>query len=249
MLIVPAIDLKEGRCVRLWQGKKERQTIYSEDPLAVARAWVETGAQRLHVVDLDGAWEGRPRHLNLVERMAREVDVPLELGGGIRDFSILRKIFEKGIDYAILGSCALSLTFMERACREFGSKIIASVDTREGKVMVEGWEKETSIQASQLAKDLARVGVSTIIFTDVTRDGTLKGVNVEAVRDFVKAANVDVIVSGGISSLEDVKKIAKLANLGVTGMIVGKALYTGEIKLEEAVKFLQRDELKRIKPQ
>jgi len=227
--------------VRLWQGKKERQTIYSEDPLAVARGWVEAGAQRLHVVDLDGAWEGRPRHLGLVERMARELDVPLELGGGIRDFSILSKIFEKGIDYAILGSCALSLRFMERACREFGSKIIASVDAREGHVVVEGWEKETPIQASHLAKDLARVGVSTIIFTDVTRDGTLKGVNVEAVRHFVKAVGVDVIVSGGISSLEDVKKIAKLTNLGVTGMIIGKALYTGEIELEEAMKFLRGD--------
>ena len=227
--------------MRLWQGKKERQTIYSEDPLAVARGWVEAGAQRLHVVDLDGAWEGRPRHLGLVERMARELDVPLELGGGIRDFSILSKIFEKGIDYAILGSCALSLRFMERACREFGSKIIASVDAREGHVVVEGWEKETPIQASHLAKDLARVGVSTIIFTDVTRDGTLKGVNVEAVRHFVKAVGVDVIVSGGISSLEDVKKIAKLTNLGVTGMIIGKALYTGEIELEEAMKFLRGD--------
>ena len=227
--------------MRLWQGKKERQTIYSEDPLAVARGWVEAGAQRLHVVDLDGAWEGRPRHLGLVERMAREVDVPLELGGGIRDFSILSKIFEKGIDYAILGSCALSLRFMERACRKFGSKIIASVDAREGHVVVEGWEKETPIQASHLAKDLARVGVSTIIFTDVTRDGTLKGVNVEAVRHFVKAVGVDVIVSGGISSLEDVKKIAKLTNLGVTGMIIGKALYTGEIELEEAMKFLRGD--------
>lgn len=248
MLIIPAIDLKEGRCVRLWQGKKEKQTIYSEDSLAVARGWVEAGAQRLHVVDLDGAWEGRPRHLGLVEKMAREVDVPLELGGGIRDFSILSKIFEKGIDYAILGSCALSLTFMERACREFGSKIIASVDAREGRVVVEGWEKETSVQAIHLAKNLARVGVSTIIFTDVTRDGTLKGVNVEAVRDFVKEAGVDVIVSGGISSLEDIKKIARLANLGVTGVIVGKALYTGEIKLEEAMKFLRGDEPKRVKP-
>ncbi len=249
MLIIPAIDLKEGRCVRLWQGKKERQTIYSEDPLAVARRWVEAGAQRLHVVDLDGAWEGRPRHLSLVERMAREVDVPLELGGGIRDFSILSKIFAKGIDYAILGSCALSLAFMEKACREFGGKIIASIDAREGRVMVEGWEKETLIQASHLAKDLARVGLSTIIFTDVTRDGTLKGVDVEAVQNFVKEAGVDVIVSGGISSLEDLKKVAKFTNLGVTGVIIGKALYSGEIKLREAMKFLPGGKTKRVKPQ
>ncbi|MFQ6066771.1 MAG: 1-(5-phosphoribosyl)-5-[(5-phosphoribosylamino)methylideneamino]imidazole-4-carboxamide isomerase [bacterium] len=248
MLIIPAIDLKQGRCVRLWQGKKERQTIYSEDPLAVARGWVEAGAERLHVVDLDGAWEGRPHHLNLVERMAREIDVPLELGGGIRDFSILSNIFEKGIDYAILGSCALSLEFMERACREFGNRIIASVDTRDHKVVVEGWEKETFIQATDLAKDLARVGVSTLIFTDVTRDGTLRGVNFEAVRNFVKEVGVDVIVSGGISSFEDVKKIARLTNLGVTGMIVGKALYTGEIKLEEAMRFLRSDEPNQEKP-
>jgi phosphoribosylformimino-5-aminoimidazole carboxamide ribotide isomerase len=249
VLIIPAIDLKEGRCVRLYQGKEDKETVYSEDPLAVAKMWVEKGARRLHIVDLDGAFRGRPVHLDIVEKIAKEVEVPIEFGGGIREKEILDEVFAREIDYAILGSRALSLGFMERACQEFGSKIIASVDARKGKVVVEGWEKETFIQAGDLAKDLAGVGVSTIIFTDVTRDGTLRGVNVEAIRDFVKEAGVDVIVSGGISSIEDVKKIAKLANLGMTGMIVGKALYTGEIKLGEALNFLRSDEPKQVKPQ
>lgn len=235
MLIIPAIDLKGGRCVRLWQGKRDRETIYSQDPLYVARSWKERGARRLHIVDLDGAFEGRPIHLNLVERIAKELDIPVELGGGIRDISTIRRVLEKGIDYVILGSKALSLKFVEKVCQEFGDKVIVSIDVRDGKVAVEGWERQTSVQARDLARDLVRVGIKTTIFTDITRDGTMQGVNVEAVRDLANSTDVNLIVSGGISSLEDIRRIVRLNSPGIKGMIIGKALYTGGIKLEEAI--------------
>ena len=242
MLIIPAIDLRGGKCVRLWQGRKDRQSIYSHDPLSVAKLWKEKGARRLHIVDLDGAFEGRPVNLKLVERISKELNIPVELGGGIRDLPTLKEIFERGIDYAILGSKALSLKFMEKACQKFGDKIIVSIDVRDGKVAIEGWEKQTDIQAKDLAKDLTEVGVRTMIFTDITRDGTMRGVNIKAVRDFVESVDVDVIVSGGISSLEDVKKVFKLNNPRIKGTVIGKALYTGMIRLEEAMKIVKSEE-------
>ncbi len=239
MLIIPAIDLKGGRCVRLRQGKKDKETVYSEDPLYVAKNWVRRGARRLHIVDLDGAFEGKSIHLEVVTKIARKLDIPIELGGGIRDISTIRQVFERGIGYAILGSKALSLKFVERACQEFGDRVIVSIDVRDGKVAIEGWERQTSIQAGDLVRDLARAGVKTIIFTDIARDGTMQGVNVEAVRDFVESADVDLIVSGGISSLEDIRKIIRLNSQRIKGMIIGKALYTGKIRLEEAIEIVK----------
>jgi phosphoribosylformimino-5-aminoimidazole carboxamide ribotide isomerase len=234
-LIIPAIDLKGGKCVRLVRGKLNKETIYSKNPLEIAKKWVREGAKRLHVVDLDGAFQGKPVHLELVGRMAQEAGVPIEFGGGIRDFAILKEVLEEGIEYAILGSQALSLDFLRIACKEFGNRIMVSLDTRRGRVLTQGWVKETDVPVWDLARDISRAGVRTIIFTDVGRDGTLAGVDINLIRDFVTSAGVDTIVSGGISSLEDVKKILKLEHLGVIGMIVGKALYTGRIKFREAV--------------
>ncbi|TET29423.1 1-(5-phosphoribosyl)-5-[(5-phosphoribosylamino)methylideneamino]imidazole-4-carboxamide isomerase [Candidatus Aerophobetes bacterium] len=239
MLIIPAIDLKEGKCVRLVRGKLSKETIYSKDPIEIARKWVREGAERLHVVDLDGAFQGKPVHMELVGRMAREVRVPIEFGGGIRDFAILKEVLEEGIEYAILGSQALSSDFLEMACKEFGGRIMVSLDTRRGRVLTQGWVKETGVEVGDLARDISRMGVRTIIFTDVGRDGTLKGVNINLIRDFATSAGVDTIVSGGISSLEDVRKILKLRHLGVIGMIVGKALYTGRIKFREAIRLVK----------
>jgi len=239
LLIIPAIDLKEGKCVRLVRGKLSKETIYSKDPIEIARKWVREGAERLHVVDLDGAFQGKPVHMELVGRMAREVRVPIEFGGGIRDFAILKEVLEEGIEYAILGSQALSSDFLEMACKEFGGRIMVSLDTRRGRVLTQGWVKETGVEVGDLARDISRMGVRTIIFTDVGRDGTLKGVNINLIRDFATSAGVDTIVSGGISSLEDVRKILKLRHLGVIGMIVGKALYTGRIKFREAIRLVK----------
>jgi len=235
-LIIPAIDLKGGKCVRLVRGKLNKETIYSKDPIEIARRWVREGAERLHVVDLDGAFQGKPVHLELVGRMAREVKVPIEFGGGIRDFAILKEVLEEGIKYAILGSQALSSDFLEMACKGFGDRIMVSLDTRRGRVLTEGWVRETAVEAGDLARNISRRGVGTLIFTDVDRDGTLEGANINLIRDFATSAGVDTIVSGGISSLEDVRKILKLRPLGVIGMIVGKALYTGRIRFREAIR-------------
>jgi len=244
MLIIPAIDLKGGKCVRLWQGKRDEETVYSQDPLSVAKRWKDKGAKRLHIVDLDGAFEGRPVHLKVAERIAKELNIPVELGGGIRHLSTIRRVFDKGIDYAILGSKALSLKFVERACEQFGDRIIVSIDVRDGKVAIEGWERQTSVQAKDLARDLVRAGVKTLIFTDIARDGTMQGINIQAMRDFIESSNINVIVSGGISSLGDVKEITRLNNPRIIGIIIGKALYTGMVKLEEAIEIVESWELR-----
>jgi len=235
VLIIPAIDLKRGRCVRLWQGKEDRETVYSEDPLAIARMWIRKGAQRLHIVDLDGAFRGKPVHLEIVEKIAREVDVPIEFGGGIREKAILDDVFARGVDYAIIGTRALFFDFVKDVCLEFGDKIIISIDTRQDKILAEGWKKESSLKAEELMKGLAGLGVKTIIFTDTTRDGTLGGVNIKLIQEFLETANVKVIIAGGVASLADIRKLTELGGGGPAGVIIGKALYDGRVKLEEAL--------------
>ncbi len=235
MLIIPAIDLKGGRCVRLWQGEEDKETVYSEDPLAIARMWVEKGAQRLHIVDLDGAFRGKSVHLEIVEKIAREVDVPIEFGGGIREKAILDDVFSKGVDYAIIGTRALSFDFVRDVCLEFGDKIIVSIDTSRDKILAEGWKKESSLKAEELVKGLVGSGVKTIIFTDITRDGTLRGVNIKLIQEFLEIADVEVIIAGGVASLADIRKLAGLSGRGPAGAIIGKALYDGRVKLEEAL--------------
>lgn len=235
MLIIPAIDLKGGKCVRLWQGKEDRETVYSEDPLAVARIWVKKGAQRLHIVDLDGAFKGKPVHLEIVEKIAREVDVPIEFGGGIREKTILDDVFARGVDYAIIGTRALSSNFVRDACSKFADRIIVSIDTRQGKILAEGWKKESSIKATDLVKELAKVGVKTVIFTDITRDGTLDGLNIEYIQGILETTDAKVIIAGGVASLADIRKLTQLGEREPTGVIIGKALYDGRVKLEEVL--------------
>lgn len=239
MLVIPAIDLKGGKCVRLVRGRLDKETIYSKDPIEIARRWVREGAERLHVVDLDGAFQGKPVHLGLVGRMAQELSVPIEFGGGIRDFAILKEVLGRGVRYAILGSRALSLDFLKKACQEFGDRIVVSLDTRRGRVLTQGWVKEAPVEVRDLAKDVSSTGVRTLIFTDAGRDGTLQGVNTSLMRDFAASVSANTIVSGGISSLEDLRKILELGDLGVIGIVVGKALYTGRIKLPEAIKLVR----------
>jgi len=235
VLIIPAIDLKGGKCVRLWQGEEDKETVYSENPLAIAKMWVEKGAQRLHVVDLDGAFRGKPVHLEIVEKIAREVDIPIEFGGGIREKAILDDVFTRGVDYAILGTRALSFIFVKAACLKFEDKIITSIDTRQDKILAEGWKKESSVKAKDLVKDLVKAGVKTIIFTDITRDGTLRGVNIKLIQEFLESANAKVIIAGGVVSLADIRKLKQLGGRGPAGVIIGKALYDGRVKLEEAL--------------
>ena len=235
MLIIPAIDLKGGRCVRLWQGKEDKETVYSEDPLTVARMWIEKGAQRLHIVDLDGAFRGKPVHLKTVKKIAREVDVPVEFGGGIRENAILDDVFAKGVDYAILGTGALLSDFVRDACSKYEDKIIISIDMRQDRILVEGWAKESSLGAEELVNGLVGLGVKTIIFTDTTRDGTLRGVNIKLIQGFLRMANIEVIIAGGVASLADIRRLAQLGGKGPAGVIIGKAIYDGRVKLEEAL--------------
>lgn len=236
LLIIPAIDLKGGKCVRLWRGVKSRETIYSQDPVAIARKWIEEGAPRLHIVDLDGAFSGYPRHLGIAEKIKKNYSIPVQYGGGIRQIKLIRETLKRGIDYVILGTRALSFNFIKKAVDEFGEKIIVSIDCKQGKLAIKGWEVETSVKPKELAKRLASIGVITFILTDITKDGTLEGVNITFIEHFIRELSSNLIVAGGISTVEDIKKIGEIGKGKIKGVIIGKALYEGTIKLKEAIK-------------
>lgn len=236
MLIIPAIDLKRGKCVRLWQGIREKETIYAEDPLQVARLWVKRGAKRLHIVDLDGAFSGVPHHLGVAENIKKSLSVRVQYGGGIRRLEVLREIMQKDIDFAIVGTRALSKNFVKGAVNRFGGRVIISIDCKKDKVALKGWEKEITVDIKELVKNLTEMGTKTIILTDITRDGTLKGINLDFIQFFSKNVSCDLIIAGGISSVEDIKRINEMGNERIKGVIIGKALYTGAINLEEALR-------------
>lgn len=235
MLIIPAIDLRGGRCVRLVQGRADAETVYSDDPVAVARAFAEAGARRLHVVDLDGAFEGLPRNLDVVTAIVQAVDIPVELGGGIRDMAAVDEVLRRGVQWVILGTAAVEQPeLVDEACRRHPGRILVGIDARNGQVAVRGWVEGTAVDAVALARDMGRRGVEEIIFTDIARDGTLQGPNLEALAR-VAAAGPRVIASGGVSSLDDVRALTALEAQGVVGVIIGKALYTGAVDLKEAL--------------
>ena len=231
----------DGCCVRLLQGKKEKKTVYSTKPSEVAKKWESNGAKRIHIVDLDGAFEGQPRNLNAIEAIRKDVNIPLELGGGLRDFDSVEKIFELGINYAIVGTAAISDDiFLDRLVKCYGEKIIVGIDAREGKVAVEGWMKQGDIDAIELAKKVFSFGVQTIIFTDIKRDGMLKGPNISSLSKLSKTvADVRIIASGGISSLEDLRTIKNLKSPNIIGAIIGKALYEGLTNLKDAIEQIE----------
>jgi phosphoribosylformimino-5-aminoimidazole carboxamide ribotide isomerase len=236
MLIIPAIDLKAGRCVRLRQGRMEDDTTYSDDPAAVAARWASLGARRIHVVDLDGAFSGRPENLEAIRAIRRATDVPLELGGGIRDEETAERLVDAGIDFLIIGTAAIeSPGLVERLARKYGGRILIGIDARGGLVAVRGWAEVTEVAAEDLARRLASQGASGFIFTDIERDGMQTGVNVEATALFAKASPVPVIASGGVANLDDVRKLKPLEAAGVVGVITGRALYEGTLDLAEAI--------------
>jgi len=244
MLIIPAIDLRDSKCVRLYQGKLEEETVFSDDPVAVACRWAEMGAPFLHVVDLDGAFCGYPQNLGIVREIAQNVKVPLQVGGGIRTMETVALVLAAGADRVIIGTAAISQQSMvKEACQEFGSRILVGIDSRDGHVAVEGWAATVDRTAIDLAKQLGDLGVERIIYTDIRRDGTLVGPNLEATRELAQLSGLKVIASGGMASLEDVVKIALLELYGVEGVILGKALYTGAIKLPEALALVNGKEV------
>jgi len=236
MLVIPAIDLKGGRCVRLRQGIKDQETVYSDDPADVARRWKEAGAELIHVVDLDGAFEGKPRNLPVVKKILKAVDVPVQLGGGIRDMKTIEGYIGAGVARVVLGTAAQrDPTLLREATREFEGRIAASIDARDGMVAVEGWVETTAQEATELAMRMEEAGVSALIYTDISRDGMQSGVNVEAVRRLAQVVETPVIAAGGVHDIEDVRQLIRLEGLGVEGMITGRAIYEGTLDLAEAI--------------
>jgi phosphoribosylformimino-5-aminoimidazole carboxamide ribotide isomerase len=235
MLLIPAVDLKDGKCVRLTQGKAERAKVYSSDPARMARRWQDEGAKFLHVVDLDGAFSGEAKNLPALKRILEAVTIPIEFGGGVRSLGIIAKLLSLGVDRVILGTVAIeNKGLVQKAIQRFGSEhIVVGIDARGGKVAVRGWEKRTEVTALSLAKRMKALGVQRIIYTDIARDGMLSGPNIPALKEMAKESGLAVIPSGGISSLKDIKKVNAL---GVEGMIIGKALYEGKFTLREALR-------------
>jgi len=236
MDIIPAIDLKGGKCVRLFQGRRERGTVFSDRPWEVARRWEGEGAARLHVVDLDGAFFGRPIHEREIERIVTSVGIPIQVGGGMRNVEAMERYFSMGVDRIVLGTMAQRFPeFVNQACSAFPSKVMASIDARDGKVAVEGWTEVTSVEVIPLAQRLQGEGVAAIVFTDIARDGTERGINTEQTRRLASTIDIPVIAAGGISHLREIEALLEMEPVGVAGVIIGKALYSGGIQLKEAL--------------
>lgn len=246
MIVIPAIDLKDGRCVRLSQGRMDLETVYSENPIEMARYWVSKGAERLHVVDLNGAVSGKPCHFDLIKEMVDSVPIPLEVGGGIRDIETVNSYLQIGVEWVIIGTAALHKRFLiEEVCKRYPKKVILGIDAKNGKVAVEGWRKIASIEAIDLAKQYEEMPLDAIIFTDIERDGMEKGLNFKATQQFARALSIPVIASGGVSRVEEIEHLLSLEPDGVMGVIIGKALYTGQIDLTEAINLTKRSPLSR----
>lgn len=236
MLIIPAVDLRGGRCVRLFQGRADQETVYSTDPVAVARTWEEQGARRLHVVDLDGAFTGKPQNSGVVLDIVKSVNIPVQVGGGIRNPENVKCYLEHGVDRVILGTAALTNPeFLDAVVAAYGERIVVGVDCRDGRVCVQGWEQTAATDVLPFLEELVRRGVRRVVFTDVKRDGTLEGPNLEEIARVAAHTELKVIASGGVSRLEDLRALKRLEHLGVDSVIIGKALYAGTLTLAEAL--------------
>ncbi len=236
MLVIPAIDLKGGQVVRLAQGDPMRETFYSLDPVAVARRWESAGAPILHLVDLDGAFSGRPQQLSVVADVARAVKVPVQLGGGLRSLADLEQAFDAGIERAVLGTAAVEdEEFLAEASRRYPGRVVLGIDAKGGKVAVRGWAADTGLLATELAARSADLSLAAVIYTDIGQDGMLAGPNLEALRRMARATCHPLIASGGIATLDDVKRLSALEPTRIIGALVGKALYEGRFSLEEAI--------------
>ena len=236
MIVIPAIDLKEGKCVRLEQGLMDRDTVFNDNPGAQARVWQDQGAELLHIVDLDGAFAGEPKNRAAIEAIVKALSIPTQLGGGIRDIPTIEAYLDLGIDRVIIGTAAQrNPELVEEACKRFPGRIVVGIDAKNGMVAVQGWAEVTDITAVDLAKKFEGFGVSAIIYTDISRDGMMQGPNIEATRALAESISIPVIASGGVSSLQDIRNLMAVEKSGVTGVITGKAIYTGAIRLAEAV--------------
>ncbi len=237
MLLIPAIDLKDGRCVRLRQGDMDDATVFSEDPAAMARTWVDLGARRLHLVDLNGAVAGKPRNESAIRSIIREVgsELPVQLGGGIRDLDTIERYLDDGLSYVIIGTAAVKNPgFLHDACGAFPGHVMVGLDARDGKVATDGWSKLTGHDVLDLARKFQDYGVEAIVYTDIGRDGMMSGVNVDATVRLARELRVPVIASGGVGSLEDIERLCAVESEGIDGVILGRALYEGRLDFREA---------------
>jgi len=235
MLIIPAIDIKDGRCVRLFQGEMDKETVYFEEPIGAARHWVKEGASFIHIVDLNGAVEGRPVHMKEIEAICRETSLVVELGGGLRSVEAVQAALDLGVARVVIGTAAYDNAELLRAlCERFPGKIVVGIDARSGKVAVKGWKETTSMDAIELAQRCEADGASRIIYTDISRDGTREGVNVNETLDVARAVKIPIIASGGVATLDDLRRLKEIERDGVEGVLIGRALYTGAFTLREA---------------
>jgi phosphoribosylformimino-5-aminoimidazole carboxamide ribotide isomerase len=236
MLIIPAIDLKEGTCVRLEQGLMDKATVYSDDPATTAKHWEAQGAELLHVVDLNGAFAGVPKNLKAIISIRKAVRMPIEVGGGIRDMATIRTLVSHGVDRIILGTAAIeNPAFVLEACKEFPDQIIVGIDAKDGMVAIKGWAEVTKVKAADLAHKMQKFGAIAVIYTDIRRDGMLSGPNIEATKTLAEALDIPVIASGGVSTMKDIKALLEVERFGVEGVITGKAIYSGSLDLKEAI--------------
>jgi phosphoribosylformimino-5-aminoimidazole carboxamide ribotide isomerase len=243
VIIIPAVDLKDGKCVRLSQGRMDQESVYSEHPVEMAKHWESKGAKRLHVVDLNGAVTGSPVHRSLIEEIVRSLKIPVEVGGGIRDLETIEIYLSSGVQWTILGTAALrNRPLVEEACRRFPERIILGIDARGGKVAIQGWNEVVSLEAIDLTKQYEGIGLSAIIFTDIERDGMGTGLNFQSTKNLARSTSIPVIASGGVSQIEDIEHLSELEPHGVIGAIVGRALYTGRLDLEEAIRLTKKSE-------
>lgn len=236
MIIYPAIDIRGGRCVRLTEGRFDAETVFADDPAEMALKWAGMGAEFLHLVDLDGALAGEGKNVPVIQRILQSVSIPVQLGGGIRNLETIEKLLSLGVTRLILGSAAVkNPQLVEEACKKYPGHIAVGIDAKNGDVAIEGWGKGSGVAATELAKKMAAYGVETIIYTDISRDGMLSGVNVEATAALARACGVPIIASGGVASLEDIRRVKAVESDGVQGCIIGKAIYTGAVDLKAAL--------------
>ncbi len=236
MIVIPAIDIKNGKCVRLLQGRMDAETVFSDDPAAMGRRWANDGATLIHIVDLDGAVGKRPVNLDTVRKIIDQIHVPVQVGGGIRDIDTIRMYLDQGVSRVIIGTEAIqNPDLIKSACREFPGQIVVGIDAKAGKVAIEGWTKTTEVTAIDLARQFEDCGVAAINFTDIERDGMRTGPNLLETEKLARAISIPVVASGGVSSIEDIKNLLPLAAAGVVGVITGRALYDGSLDLKAAI--------------
>ncbi|MGM0441738.1 MAG: 1-(5-phosphoribosyl)-5-[(5-phosphoribosylamino)methylideneamino]imidazole-4-carboxamide isomerase [Elusimicrobiota bacterium] len=241
MIVIPAIDLKGGNCVRLTRGKPENETVYSEDPLKMAKLWQSKGAGRLHIIDLDGAFSGTMGNGDIIKKIVAEVDIPVQVGGGIREFSVIKDLIDKGVHRIIMGSAAIyDRKLVEKAAKKWPDRITVGIDSNSGKVAVKGWKDITQISAIELAGQMEQIGITELIVTDIKKDGTLEGPNIEWIKKIAGSVSIPVIGAGGMSRIEDIRDLNRAEIDNLKGIIIGKALYSGSIELSRAIEVVKK---------